>query len=201
MFDLLSSEDVFAEVVYHYRRNNPQRSGDNVKGVVDQMRELVTVVSHYDCERAQSDYLGSDPNDLHLHAAAKDNRCDILLTNDCELYGSLAPEQLDELPYSVCTADDFFCDVAESSATLLDQAVTCELRYWSTKCPDGDYNFAKQLSEAGCPRFAYLVRRALMRKSGLSPCDVAHQLPLGEEYSQSMRENDIEALASISDDF
>lgn len=28
MFDLFSSEDVFAEVVYHYRRSNPKRSGD-----------------------------------------------------------------------------------------------------------------------------------------------------------------------------
>ena len=44
MFDLFSSEDVFAEVVYHYRRSNPKRSGDEVNGLVNQIRELVHVV-------------------------------------------------------------------------------------------------------------------------------------------------------------
>lgn len=29
----------------------------------------------------------------------------------------------------------FFCDLAESSAVLLDQAVTCELQYWSKNVP------------------------------------------------------------------
>ena len=185
MFDLFSSEDVFAEVVYHYRRSNPKRSGDEVNGLVNQIRELVHVVDHYDCERAQADYMGADPNDLHLHAAAVDNDCSVLLTNDRKLYASLDESQLDGLPYSVCTADDFFCDLAESSAVLLDQAVTC----------------ADRLTRAECPRFAYLVKRALMRKSGLSPVDISKQFPLGEEYSSTMREYDIDALASISDDF
>ena len=188
MFDLFSSEDVFAEVVYHYRRRNPKR-------------ELFNVVDHYDCERAQADYMGADPNDLHLHAAAVDNDCSVLLTNDRKLYASLDESQLDGLPYSVCTADDFFCDLAESSAVLLDQAVTCELQYWSKKCPDGVTDFADRLTRAECPRFAYLVKRALMRKSGLSPVDISKQFPLGEEYSSTMREYDIDALASISDDF
>lgn len=107
MFDLFSSEDVFAEVVYHYRRSNPKRSGDEVNGLVNQIRELVHVVDHYDCERAQADYMGADPNDLHLHAAAVDNDCSVLLTNDRKLYASLDESQLDGLPYSVCTADDF----------------------------------------------------------------------------------------------
>lgn len=201
MFDLFSSEDVFAEVVYHYRRSNPKRSGDEVNGLVNQIRELVHVVDHYDCERAQADYMGADPNDLHLHAAAVDNDCSVLLTNDRKLYASLDESQLDGLPYSVCTADDFFCDLAESSAVLLDQAVTCELQYWSKKCPDGVPDFADRLTRAECPRFAYLVKRALMRKSGLSPVDISKQFPLGEEYSSTMREYDIDALASVSDDF
>lgn len=92
-------------------------------------------MDHYDCERAQADYMGADPNDLHLHAAAVDNDCSVLLTNDRKLYASLDESQLDGLPYSVCTADDFFCDLAESSAVLLDQAVTCELQYWSKNVP------------------------------------------------------------------
>lgn len=108
MFDLFSSEDVFAEVVYHYRRSNPKRSGDEVNGLVNQIRELVHVVDHYDCERAQADYMGADPNDLHLHAAAVDNDCSVLLTNDRKLHASLDESQLDGLPYSVCTADDFW---------------------------------------------------------------------------------------------
>ena len=95
----------------------------------------------------------------------------------------------------------FFCDLAESSAVLLDQAVTCELQYWSKKCPDGVPDFADRLTRAECPRFAYLVKRALMRKSGFSPVDISKQFPLGEEYSSTMREYDIDALASISDDF
>lgn len=158
-------------------------------------------MDHYDCERAQADYMGADPNDLHLHAAAVDNDCSVLLTNDRKLYASLDESQLDGLPYSVCTADDFFCDLAESSAVLLDQAVTCELQYWSKKCPDGVPDFADRLTRSECPRFAYLVKRALMRKSGLSPVDISKQFPLGEEYSSTMREYDIDALASISDDF
>lgn len=80
-FELFASEDVLAEVVYHFRRNNPSRSGGSVKALVDQMRELVVMVSRYDCERARTDYLGADPNDLHLHAAAKDGNCSILLTD------------------------------------------------------------------------------------------------------------------------
>ena len=47
----------------------------------------------------------------------------------------------------------FFCDLAESSAVLLDQAVTCELQYWSKKCPDGVPDFADRLTRAECPRF------------------------------------------------
>ena len=62
-------------------------------------------------------------------------------------------------------------------------------------------DFADRLTRAECPRFAYLVKRALMRKSGLSPVDISKQFPLGEEYSSTMREYDIDALASISDDF
>lgn len=67
--------------------------------------------------------------------------------------------------------------------------------------PDGVPDFADRLTRAECPRFAYLVKRALMRKSGLSPVDISKQFPLGEEYSSTMREYDIDALASISDDF
>ena len=61
----------------------------------------------------------------------------------------------------------FFCDLAESSAVLLDQAVTCELQYWSKKCPDGVPDFADRLTRAECPRFAYLVKRA---KKWVKPC-------------------------------
>lgn len=200
-FELFASEDVLAEVVYHFRRNNPSRSGGSVKALVDQMRELVVMVSRYDCERARTDYLGADPNDLHLHAAAKDGNCSILLTDDRELYAGLSEEQLDSLPYSVCTSDEFFCDLAESSAVLLDQAVTCELRYWSGKHPDGGFDLAGQLAMAGCPRFGYLVKRALMRKSGLGPSDISRICPLDDSYPPAMRANDLDALASISTDF
>lgn len=153
MFDLFSSEDVFAEVVYHYRRSNPKRSGDEVNGLVNQIRELVHVVDHYDCERAQADYMGADSNDLHLHAAAVDNDCSVLLTNDRKLYASLDESQLDGLPYSVCTADDFFCDLAESSAVLLDQAVTCELQYWSKKMSRRSSRFCRPIDPCRMPTF------------------------------------------------
>ena len=49
MFDLFSSEDVFAEVVYHYRRSNPKRSGDEVNGLVNQIRPDVYLEVQHPC--------------------------------------------------------------------------------------------------------------------------------------------------------
>lgn len=198
-FDLFSSNDVLAEAMYHIRRNNPTISGKKINAILDQMTEIVELVDDFDCEAALPAYKGSDENDLHLHAAACDSHSDVLLTNDRKLYKRLSDEELDELPYSVYTADDFFCLLAESPV-LLDQAVSCELDYWSHRCEEG-VDLRGPLVKAECPNFAYLVERALKRKSGLSPISIDELLPLDERYSAALRANSRNDLAVITDDF
>ncbi|OZG61770.1 PIN domain-containing protein [Bifidobacterium lemurum] len=200
-FDLYSSEDVFAETVYHLRRNNPTISGDRVAAALSQMRELVTIVPSYNCEEEQSRYLGADANDLHLHAATVASDCDVLLTNDSKIYANLNEDERSQLPYSIYTADEFFVALAETSAVLLDQAVTCELNYWSRRFADGVTDLETPLLNAGCANFAFLTKRALMRKSGLSPIRINDMLPLDERYSKELRANAVADLELMSDDF
>lgn len=200
-FDLYSSQMVFAEVIYRFGRKHPEISGESITRLVMKMQSLVKLIDEYDSTQAKESYLGNDPHDLHVHAAALYGRCDILLTNDIRLYGNATEEQLDALPYSVYTADDFFCSLAEESAIYLDQAVTCELHYWSHKYPEGGFDLQQSLAQAGCPKFGYLVKRALMRKSGLNPAIIDKVMPLCDDYSPIMRSNAFNDLDSISDDF
>ncbi len=174
MFAIYSSEDVIVEALYHLRRNNPTIPADAIARWKSQMMQTVELVSHYDPRRFADDYRGSDIDDLHVHAAAMEARCDYLLTNDRKLYKNLTPDELDQLDYEVIGADDFFCLVADSSPVVMDVALGLQMKYSKGK----SRTLEEQLRACGCPRFALRVRRALMRKSGMAISEIEQQCPL-----------------------
>ncbi len=200
LFQLYSTEDVFAETIAHIRDNRPELSGGQITGIRQQIQEITQVITDYDCVKAGKTFVGADPGDLHVHAAAVEGRCDYLLSNDRKLYAQLNEDELDALPYTVFTADDFFCPAAEASAIILDRALTSQLNYWSGKMMDNSPRQCDLLRQASCPLFAALVERAMMRKAGVSPLEIDRQHPLGPEYSLDMRSGSVQYLQQISDE-
>lgn len=197
LFELYASEDVYSETIAHIRDNNPQLSGGQIVGIRRQLREITYEIKEYDCEGESSAFIGCDLGDLHVHAAAVSGMCDYLLTNDRKLYAQLNEQELDNLPYEVVTADDFFCLAAEASASILDKALTSQIEYWFGKSPEPPKQH-ELLEAADCPMFALLVQRATMRKAGLSPREIDAQLPLDERYSAELTSRPMQYLEGIA---
>ncbi|MBK5237835.1 MAG: hypothetical protein JJE28_01840 [Actinomycetales bacterium] len=110
-------------------------------------------------------YNGSDPNDLHVHAAAAASHADILLTADGG-FAQMAKD--DSLPYSVYGCDDFFVLIDDSGARAVQRVVDIQRKYWADK--RNAVELVKTLSEAltasGCDVFAQRVDRHLQTLSG-----------------------------------
>lgn len=191
MFTLYSSEDVIVEALYHLRRMHPQIPSVVIDLWKKQMKQTVELVNAYDPGRYADDYLGADPNDLHVHAAAISAQCDYLLTNDRKLYKGLTSEQLDQLEYEVIGADDFFCLVADSSPVIMDVALGQQMKYSGDK----KRTLEEQLRACDCVRFALRVKRALMRKAGVSISKIEEMCPLPADEAFS---GSAEYLAQIS---
>ncbi|MFT8704421.1 hypothetical protein [Bifidobacterium aquikefiricola] len=198
MFQLYSSEDVYAETLAHIRDDNPELSGGQITAIRAQLQEIANEIKEYDCRKAKETFIGADTGDLHVHAATVQGQCEYLLTNDRKLYNQLSEDQLETLPYEVCSADEFFCLAAEASAVILDKALTSQLRYWSVKMnnPPRQYDL---LERASCPMFALLVKRATMRKIGMTPEQIDRQMPLGSNFSGEMQSSSVRYLAQISE--
>ena len=160
MFQLHSTEDVLAEVVYRLRRAYPDRNGvetTRLRSVFEQ--NLDELVSDFD---TSIEYHGSDPNDRHVHAAAVAGRSDILLTAD---YGFYNLADTDDLPYSVYGCDDFFLLVDDSDSASVLRVTDRQRHYWATR-HNGGRSIVGALGASGCSNFAVRVNQHLRTLSG-----------------------------------
>lgn len=156
MFTIAATEDILAEALYHLRRRYPKADGGMIASLHDRLVENIDQrVEQYAIDDS---YLGSDPNDAHVHAAAVACRADIVLTCD-RGFAELRPDQLDQLPYEVQHPDDFFILVDDSSPDIVERVVIKQATYHCKR--EGEANLPEHLSAAGCPKFAVRVRAHL----------------------------------------
>jgi predicted nucleic acid-binding protein len=160
MFQLHCTEDVLAEVLHTFRRQNPKASGGQTTRLRRSLCALLDeILDDFD---ATVNYEGTDEHDRHVHSAAVACNADILLTCDEGLLGQQTP---DSLPYTLMHPDDFFL-LVDDSASLVVRAVTdASRRYWEGK-PDAK-GLAQALVDAQCPEFSMRITDHLRVLSGL----------------------------------
>lgn len=157
MFALCATEDVIAEVVYTLRREKPSAPGHLTRRVHDVISENLD----YRVENFESAddarYLGKDPNDEHVHAAAVSAGVDIVLTAD-KGFTTLTQDQRDSLPYEIYHPDEFFMLVDGSGPQCVRNVAKSQLDYWSSRYPCGGVNLVDVLERSNCPGFAERLR-------------------------------------------
>lgn len=156
MFQLHSTEDVFAEVLANMREKNPTAPGHVTRHRLELMRQCVDeVIRDYP---GDTEFTGTDPKDYHVHAAALAARSDLVVTDDKPSGITTTP---DAQLYELISPDDFFMLVVDSSPTCLLPIVRLQFEYWKTK--PGHRQLDDALAKAGCQHFALRVRAALSR--------------------------------------
>jgi hypothetical protein len=158
-FEIRWTEDVLAELIHHLRAKHPNWEGARIVGIRDRL------VGVFETGRVadfviDGSYLGKDPHDAHMHAAALAARADILLT--CNVADFVWDENTS--PYEVFHPDDFFVLIDDVAPERVAQAVIANCRYWFDK--DGEAGLPTRLKAAGCPDFAERVRRHLLGSAG-----------------------------------
>lgn len=161
MFQVHTSEDVLAETVYHWRKQNPRLEGGAVTARLRNLRAtLDEIVSDFP---GDAPFCGADQDDYHVHAAALASRADVLLTNNKPRDFSSG-----QTHYEIITSDQFFCDVARAAADYeLHAVIHQQMKYWSKTSRPESRQLDDALLAAGCPQFAGVVQ-AGMKKIALS---------------------------------
>ncbi|MEZ0363414.1 PIN domain-containing protein [Mycobacterium sp. pUA109] len=165
-FEVMWTEDIMAEFIYHLRKRYPTASDRHIGGVRDQLVETFSTgrVAGYVID---ADVPYPDIFDAHVHAAAVHARVDFLLTADND-FEQLA-DQLDDLLYEVHSPDSFFCLLDDSSPNAIKVVSQKQLDYWKAKREQ--FNLCTQLQQAGAPQFAERVR------GHLQACQAGTQQP------------------------
>lgn len=165
MFQVHSTEDVLAETLYNLRRANPGWDGARTARLRILLTEnLDEILQDFD---GSIEYVGKDPNDCHVHAAAVACKADILLTAD---KGLAYTADADSLPYSVYTPDEFFVLIDDSTPMSVQRVTENQRRYWADVAANGKTTkaLAGALIDSGCPDFAVRVHGHLRTLSGPS---------------------------------
>lgn len=150
-FEVKWTEDILAELLRALRRKNPEWDG----GEISRIRDLIAgtfEVGRVDDYLVAGDYLGNDPNDAHVHAAAIACGADILLTQNVKDFA----RRENESSYEVLTPDEFFLLIDDSRPELVSKVTVSICEYWMNRKIEAE--LPKSLKEAGCPRFAERVR-------------------------------------------
>jgi predicted nucleic acid-binding protein len=155
-FSVYWTEDILAETMYHLRRDHPDWPGHKTRAVSDKIRAAFEGGRVEDFVPDGS-FVGPDPHDQHVHAAALACRASILLTADSGFSSSAAQEA--ESPYEVYVPDDFLVLVDDSVPNIVRAVVSKQQHYWLTR--HGRTNLPQALISAGCHGFADRVRRHL----------------------------------------
>ncbi len=152
-FQVFWTEDVLAETIYHLRRSHLDWSGGRLSAIRDRIAGTFEAgrVADFPIDAGWS---GQDPNDAHVHSAARACQADILLTADTGDFDD------DSAPYSVYSPDDFFTLVDDSSPGLVREATASEGRYWLGR--GREPHLPQSLRVAACPVFAERVRCHLL---------------------------------------
>ncbi|OAV61807.1 PIN domain-containing protein [Enteractinococcus helveticum] len=161
MFQLHSTDDVFAEVLANMRKRNPRAPGYMIRRRHELMRRNIDEV--LDTFPGNLPFTGKDEHDYHIHAAAIHCASDLVLTNNAPSDSTTGEE-----PYEIIRPDDFFILVANSaSQDMLFAPIKDQIDYWSKKT--NQQQLDESLRKAQCPQFAELVREQLrkMARRGL----------------------------------
>lgn len=150
------TEDILAETMYHLRRDHPDWPGHKTRTVADKIRAV------FDGGRVEDfvpdgSFVGPDPHDQHVHAAALACGAGILLTADNGFSSPSAQEE--ESHYEVHAPDDFFVLVDDSAPDIVRAVVLKQQHYWLRR--QGRANLPQTLIAAGCHHFADRVRNHL----------------------------------------
>ncbi|MBM3715153.1 MAG: PIN domain-containing protein [Actinobacteria bacterium] len=161
MFDTYISEDVLAETIRTFRRNNEDADG----GQVSRLRAHLTAAADHMVEDFPGaiDFPGTDRHDLHVHAASTACGAHKLLTCDSGFLG-MDDVLKDELAYEPWHPDDFFMLINASAPLSVRAVVDDQRRYWAGK--GGVPQLAEKLQLAQCPQFASEVRGHLAALAG-----------------------------------
>ncbi|WP_432789678.1 PIN domain-containing protein [Brevibacterium sp. K11IcPPYGO002] len=154
MFQLHSTEDVFAEVLSNMREKDPTAPGHVTRHRLELMKRCVDeVIQDFP---GSGEFSGQDPKDYHVHAAALAAGSDFIVSADDPSDITTTP---DAQPYDVVSPDDFFLLVVDSSPDRLLPITRSQYEYWKSRPRYRQLDEA--LLRAGCQQFATRVRSAL----------------------------------------
>ncbi|UZD63598.1 PIN domain-containing protein [Brevibacterium sp. JSBI002] len=154
MFQIHSTEDVFAEVLANMRKKEPQAAGSYTRRRLELIRKVVDeVIDNYP---GNATFTGGDEHDYHVHAAALASRADFVLTADSPKGISGNP---DLEPYEIISPDNFFLLVADSNPACIPPIINAQIAYW--KKSEERVQLDDYLEKSGCPYFAKLIRLEL----------------------------------------
>lgn len=156
LYELCWTEDILAEVIRSYRRNNPTVDGGTITRIRDRIAGSLEG-GRIDDFAIDGSFTGTDKDDQHVHAAALAGGVTYLITKD----GGFRSEgiDLDALPYEVHSPDSFLTLVDDSSPRRVRAVTAQQEKYWSGK-PNAK-TLADALRDAGCPTFAQRVLKHL----------------------------------------
>lgn len=151
MYRLYWTEDILAEVVGSLRERYPFHDDAQIGGV---RRRIVATLPDGEIDGYSIDTSRTyrDPKDAHVHSAAIHGNVDILLTDNVS---DLRPDDSDDLPYEVLTADEFLLLVDDSSHELVHAVTRKQFRYHSGR--SDSFSLPRSLERAGAKLFAERV--------------------------------------------
>jgi predicted nucleic acid-binding protein len=151
------TEDIMAEVIYRLRRNHPDWPGQILLKIRQRLEGAFEgcLVEKYEID---SNFLGKDPHDAHVHSAALACKAHMLLTSNGKDFLPSGTE-LDTLAYEVWTPDDFLMLVNETAPELVREVISFQLAHFMK---DGDeVDLPGALRKAESPNFALCVAHHL----------------------------------------
>ncbi|WP_245719998.1 PIN domain-containing protein [Nocardia uniformis] len=155
MFEVMWTDDIMAEFVYHLRKKNPFLADAQVGGIRRRLEKVFEAgrISGFTIDPS-CDY--TDPGDAHVHSAAVHGQVDILLTGNTKDF-----REMDHLTYEVYSADEFFELVDDSSPDAVLAVTREQLVYHLRRSTDSRVSLPDMLVRAGAPAFANRVRKHL----------------------------------------
>ena len=161
MFQVLCTEDVFAETTRALRRMHPEWPG----GKITRLRELLRKGVDVYVEDFPGDlgFPGTDVHDTHVHAAALGSGADILLTFD-RGFLDLPDSIKDTLDYEIFSPDDFFVLLDDSAPWHTLEAARKQVEYRNKN--QIKKGLCERLEDSQCPNFAARVKGHLATLSG-----------------------------------
>ncbi|WP_205915403.1 PIN domain-containing protein, partial [Prescottella equi] len=156
MFEVKWTDDIMVEFQYNLRKKNPFLDDAQVGGIRRRLESTFgedSRISGYTVDPA-GNY--PDVGDAHVHCAAVHGSVDLLLTNNVKHF-----REIDDLPYEIYTADEFFELVDDSAPHVVRTVAANQLAYHLRKNSNSSTSLPDMLKKADAPAFAERVRKHL----------------------------------------